>query len=133
MILERPSANITVTHSTGATNIRKLYVREALAITGGSLTINYVPSPDSTPISAQFSAAVSISGEAALSVHTLQVDASRTAPETNLALEGLAGGSFFPGSSNRLKDELGIKREYDIVYGSSAQYFEYGFELLWYP
>jgi autotransporter-associated beta strand protein len=78
VILERASANITVTHSTGATNIRKLYVREALNITGGSLAINYVPSPDSTPISAQFSAAVSLSGEANLSVPTLQVDASRT-------------------------------------------------------
>jgi autotransporter-associated beta strand protein len=77
VILERASATITVTHSTGATNIRKLYVREALNITGGELTINYVPSPDSTPISAQFSAAVSLSG-GALSVHTLQVDASRT-------------------------------------------------------
>jgi autotransporter-associated beta strand protein len=78
VILERASASITVTHSTGSTNIRKLYVREALNITGGDLTINYVPSPDSTPISAQFSAAVTLDGEAHLSVHTLQVDASRT-------------------------------------------------------
>ncbi|MBA3480742.1 MAG: autotransporter-associated beta strand repeat-containing protein [Pirellulales bacterium] len=78
VILERANANITVTHSAGTTNIRKLYAREALNITGGELTINYVPSSDSTPISAQFSAAVSLSGGASLSVHTLQVDATRT-------------------------------------------------------
>lgn len=78
VILERPAANITVTLSSGAFNIRKLYMREALSITGGSLTINYVPSWDSTPISAQFSGPVSMSGSASLSVHTLQVDAAKT-------------------------------------------------------
>jgi autotransporter-associated beta strand protein len=78
VILDRPNANITVTLSTGSHNIRKLYARETFNITGGSLTINYVPSWDSTPISAQFSAAVSLSGGASLSVHTLQVDSPRT-------------------------------------------------------
>jgi autotransporter-associated beta strand protein len=42
------------------------------------LNVNYVPSADSTPISAQFSAAVSLSDGAALSVHTLQVDSTCT-------------------------------------------------------
>ena len=78
VILDRPNANITVTLSTGSHNVRKLFAREALNITGGSLNINYAPSADSTPISAQFSAAVSLSGNAALSVHTLQVDSTRT-------------------------------------------------------
>lgn len=78
VILDRPSSNITVTLSSGTHNIRKLYAREALDITGGSLTINYVPSVDSTPISAQFSAPVSLDGDASVSVHTLQVDATRT-------------------------------------------------------
>jgi autotransporter-associated beta strand protein len=87
VILERPSANITVTLSTGTHNIRKLYMREALNITGGSLTINYNPTyraDDSTtvlhagPISAQFSGPVTLSNSASLSVHTLQVDATRT-------------------------------------------------------
>lgn len=78
VILDRPNANITVTLSTGSHNIRKLYARETFNITGGSLNINYAPSADSTPISAQFSAAVSLSGNAALSVHTLQVDSTRT-------------------------------------------------------
>jgi autotransporter-associated beta strand protein len=77
VILDRPSANITVTLSSGTHSIRKLYAREALNITGGSLTIGYTPVTDSTPISAQFSEAVSLSGGASLSVHTLQVDATR--------------------------------------------------------
>jgi autotransporter-associated beta strand protein len=93
VILERPNANITVTLSSGTHNIRKLYVRESLDITGGSLTINYNPDyavPEdgsgnplypnavrSGPISAQFSGRVSIGGNASLSVHTLQVDATR--------------------------------------------------------
>ncbi len=78
VILDRPAANITVTLSSGTHNIRKLYVRETLSITGGTLNVNYVPSWDSTPISAQFSGAVTLGGSGTLSVHTLQVDASRT-------------------------------------------------------
>jgi autotransporter-associated beta strand protein len=78
VILERPGADITVTLSTGTHNIRKLYAREALNITGGTLAINYVPSADSTTNGAQFSAAVSLGGAGNLNVHTLQVDAQRT-------------------------------------------------------
>lgn len=43
VILERPDADVTVTISSGAYNIRKLYMREALNITGGSLMVNYDP------------------------------------------------------------------------------------------
>ncbi|RIK80917.1 MAG: hypothetical protein DCC67_08740 [Planctomycetota bacterium] len=82
VILDRPSASITVTLSSGAYNIRKLYAKETLNIAGGSLTINYVPSADSTPMSAQFSAPVTLSG-GSLSVHTLQVD-----PNQVLTLSG---------------------------------------------
>jgi autotransporter-associated beta strand protein len=94
VILERPNANITVTLSSGTSNIRKLYMREALNITGGTLAISYDPNyavplngsggplyPNalrSGPISAQFSGAVSISGSGGLSVNTLQVDATQT-------------------------------------------------------
>ena len=78
VILDRPNANVTVTLSSGSYNIRKLYAREALNITGGSLNINYVPSSDSTPIAAEFSAPVSLSGAGSLSVHALQVDAAQT-------------------------------------------------------
>jgi autotransporter-associated beta strand protein len=79
VILDRPTANVTVTVSTGSHTIRKLYAREALNITGGSLAINYNPTVDttSTPISAQFSAPVSLAGSGSLSVHTLQVDAAQ--------------------------------------------------------
>ena len=78
VILDRPSANITVTLASGTHNIRKLYVRETLNITGGSLTVGYVPSWDSTTIAAQFSAPVTLSSSGSLSLHTLQVDATRT-------------------------------------------------------
>jgi autotransporter-associated beta strand protein len=87
VILERPSANITVTHSTGTTNVRKLYVRETLEITGGSFTINYDPTyrlnnnsevRHGGPISAQFSGSVTLSGTGSLSVHTLQIDSAQT-------------------------------------------------------
>jgi autotransporter-associated beta strand protein len=78
VILDVPGANVTVTLASGAQTIRKLYMRETLNITGGSLTINYIPSWDSTPIAAQFSGPVTLSGSASLSVHTLQVDATNT-------------------------------------------------------
>jgi autotransporter-associated beta strand protein len=78
VVLNRPNANITVTLSAGAHNIRKLYVNETLNVSGGSLTINYIPTADSTPFAAQFSGAVALSNGASLSVHTLQVDATRT-------------------------------------------------------
>ena len=88
VILDRPTANIAVTLSTGSHNIRKMYMRETLNITGGSLTINYDPNYNfnvgvanavrSGPLSAQFSGAVTLSGTGSLSVHTLQVDATRT-------------------------------------------------------
>lgn len=87
IILERPSADVTVTLSSGNHQIRKLYARESLNITGGSLTINYVPSWDSTPIAAQFSSPVSLSGGATLAVHTLQVDSTRTFTVTDSTLK----------------------------------------------
>jgi autotransporter-associated beta strand protein len=85
VILERPNANITVTVSTGTHNIRKLYMRESLDITGGTLSVSYDPTyrPDNSPaihggpISAQFSGPVTLGG-GTLNVHTLQVDSTRT-------------------------------------------------------
>ena len=78
VVLDRPSSSIAVTLDSGSQNIRKLYMRETLNLTGGSLTINYVPSWDSTTNGAQFSGPVTMSGAASLSVHTLQVDSTRT-------------------------------------------------------
>jgi len=77
VILDRPAA-VTVTLSSGTHTIRKLYVRETLNITAGSLSINYLPAWDSTTFAAQFSGPVTLSGSGSLSVHTLQVDATRT-------------------------------------------------------
>ena len=94
VILERPSANITVTISTGTHNVRKMYMRKALDIMGGTLTINYDPNYNndfdnnpatnfpgalrSGPLSAQFSGAVTLGGTGNLSVNTLRVDAAQT-------------------------------------------------------
>jgi autotransporter-associated beta strand protein len=78
VILDRPSANITVTLASGTHTIRKLYVRETLNITGGTLTAGYVPTIDSTPIAAQFSGPVTLAGSGSLSLHTLQVDTAQT-------------------------------------------------------
>ena len=78
VILERPNANITVTLSSGTHHIRKLYQRETLNLTGGSLTVGYAPSADSTTHGAQFSGSVTLSNSASFSVHTLQVDATQT-------------------------------------------------------
>jgi len=85
VVIDRPDAEITVTHSSGTHNIRKLFVREQLDITGGSLTVNYDPdyvsdtagfpaALRSGTVSAQFSKPVSLSGDGSFSVHTLQVD-----------------------------------------------------------
>jgi autotransporter-associated beta strand protein len=101
VILERPNSNITVTLSSGTHNVRKLYMRETLNITGGSLTINYDPSyisdtvnyPNalrSGPISAEFSGAVTLSGSGSLNVNTLQVDAAQT-----FTLAGSSGALTF--------------------------------------
>ena len=76
VILDRPNADVTITLGSGVHTIRKLYAREALNITNGSLTINYVPTSDSTPIAAQVSAPVTLSGSGIFRVHTLQVDAT---------------------------------------------------------
>lgn len=106
VILERPNADITVTISSGAHNIRKLYMRESLEITGGSLTINYDPNY-ATPVdefgyplypnaarsgwlSAQFSGDATLSGSGSLTVDTLWVD--ETGP---LTLAGSTGELTF--------------------------------------
>jgi autotransporter-associated beta strand protein len=92
VILERPDADITVTISSGDHDVRKLYMRESLEISGGSLTINYDPNY-ATPAdeigsplypnamrsgwnSAQFSGAATLSGSGSLTVDTLWVDES---------------------------------------------------------
>lgn len=94
VIIDRPSAQITVTYSSGIREIRKLFVREQLNITGGELIVNYNPEyPSNTAqypaalrsgsVSAQFTQPVSITGNGSLSVHTLQVE-----PQASLSYGG---------------------------------------------
>jgi autotransporter-associated beta strand protein len=78
VVLDRPTADITVTLSTGTYNIRKLFVREQFVMSGGSLTVNYVPVAESTPMSMQVSSSATLSGGTRLSAHTILVDAART-------------------------------------------------------
>ncbi len=74
VVLGRAAEDISVTLSSGSHNIRKLYVKEALDITGGTLNVNYVPSPDSTPYSVEIEESLSLNG-GLLSAHTLKVAA----------------------------------------------------------
>ena len=87
VILDAGNQNVTVTLSSGSYNIRKLYMRETLNLTGGSLTINYDPRynfniivtdslrgrPFGTVLGRRH-----VEREASLSVPVLQVDAGKT-------------------------------------------------------
>src|SRR5262249_4470943 len=65
----------TVTLSSGAQSIRKFYTQQPVNITGGSLSIGYVPgSGGKFDLPSEFNAAVTLSGTAAYSAHTTQVD-----------------------------------------------------------
>src|SRR5439155_6989912 len=83
VVLDSASYAGTVTLDSGTQTIRKLIVREPLNITGGSLSVGYVPvTPRSIDLSAgtvgaEFDSTVTISG-GAFSAHTLQVDNART-------------------------------------------------------
>jgi autotransporter-associated beta strand protein len=78
VLLDRADDNVTVTISSGTENIRKLYVHSPLNISGGALNVGYVPSADSTPFAAEFSDAVTLSGNGSLSIHSVVVDAQNT-------------------------------------------------------
>jgi autotransporter-associated beta strand protein len=65
----------TVTISSGAQTVRKLYTQQPLNITGGSLTVGYVPgSGGKFDLPSEFNAHVTVSSGAAYSAHTTQVD-----------------------------------------------------------
>jgi autotransporter-associated beta strand protein len=65
----------TVTLSSGDQSARKFYTQQPLNITGGSLTIGYVPgSGGKWDLPSEFNAAVTISGTAGYSAHTTQVN-----------------------------------------------------------
>ncbi len=112
IILNRGAANPTIGLSTGVHTIRKLFVQEALNITGGSLSVGYVPFTarsidiSSAPISAQFSNNVTLGGTATLSSHTTQIDAG-----ASLAMNGgnlvFAAVNLIPDASNPGKISIG--------------------------
>lgn len=52
---------------------------------------------------------------------------------SSIALEGLAGAQIFPGSGDRLRRHFDLPPGADLGYNSSYQFFEYGFEFIWYP
>lgn len=134
VILERPNASIAVTLSSGLHNIRKLYMREALNITGGALTINYDPTYPATPnypnaarsgpLSAQFSGAVTLSGSGALNVHTLQVDAARAFAINGGAL-AFNSISLMPGAT-AAKISIGGAATINALGGATARIFNAG-------
>ncbi len=65
----------TVTLSNGAQSVRKFYTQQPLNITGGSLSVGYIPgSGGQFDLPSEFNAAVSLSSGASYSAHTTQVD-----------------------------------------------------------
>lgn len=131
VILERPDADVTVTVSTGTHNIRKLYMRESLAITGGTLTVNYDPHyvsdtvnyPDATrsgPLSAQFSGPVTLSGAGNLNAHTVQVDAQQTFTVGGAGTLSLAQLNLMPHSTNPARLLVSDTLNFDPLSGAAA-------------
>lgn len=119
VILDRPNVAVTINLDSGDNNIRKLYMRERLNITGGSLSINYVSSWDSTTFAAQFSGPVTLSGSGSLSVHTLQVDATRTLTLNggSLAFNTL---SLMPHSTTPARILMGGEVNFNSAAGATA-------------
>ncbi len=65
----------TVTISSGAQTVRKFYTQQPLNISGGSLSVGYVPgSGGQSDVPSEFKAAVTLSAGAAYSAHTTVVD-----------------------------------------------------------
>ena len=65
----------TVTLSTGAQSVRKFYTQQPLNMTGGSLSVGYVPgSGGKFDLPSEFNAVVTLSGTGSYSAYTTQVD-----------------------------------------------------------
>ncbi|HEX5470799.1 MAG TPA: glycoside hydrolase family 25 protein, partial [Lacipirellulaceae bacterium] len=65
----------TVTLSSGSQSIRKLYSQQPLNITGGSLSIGYIPgSGGKWDLPSEFKSTVTISGNGSYNAHTTQID-----------------------------------------------------------
>lgn len=89
VLLDRAGANPTITLSSGAHQVRKLFAREALAIAGAELTIGYEPSWDSTPYAVETSAALEVRDGGRLDAYSLLVaeTASLTLADATLAFD----------------------------------------------
>ncbi|MBX3426135.1 MAG: autotransporter-associated beta strand repeat-containing protein [Pirellulales bacterium] len=131
VIIERPNAAVTVTVSTGTHNVRKLYMRETLAVTGGTLTINYDPNyvsdtvnfpsaARSGPISAQFSGPASLVGSGNLNVNTLQIDAQQTFTVGSTGTLSLARLNLMPHASNPARLLLSGNLNFTPLAGAAA-------------
>ncbi len=92
VILDRLHANLTVTLASGTHTIRKIHVRETLHLTGGSLTVGYVPSLDSTAIAAQISGP-DFDGNLNLTEYALLGSPNSSSP-TELFTRGVSGGKL---------------------------------------
>ncbi|HEX4416019.1 MAG TPA: GH25 family lysozyme [Lacipirellulaceae bacterium] len=69
----------TVTISSGAQTVRKFYTQQPVNITGGSLSVNYIPgSGGQFDVPSEFNNTVTLSSGASYSAHTTQVDAGKT-------------------------------------------------------
>ena len=65
----------TVTLASGAHSVRKFYTQQPVNITGGSLSIGYIPgSGGQFNLPSEFNAVVTLSGTGAYTAHTTQVD-----------------------------------------------------------
>ncbi len=101
-----------VTLSTGAQSIRKLYTQQTLNITGGSLTVGYIPgSGGNTDIPSDIAGIMTISGSAAYTAHTTQIDAGAqfminggtvTFSNINIVTNPVAGSFFSIGGNATL-------------------------------
>jgi GH25 family lysozyme M1 (1,4-beta-N-acetylmuramidase) len=81
----------TVTLSSGAQSVRKFYTQQPVNITGGSLSVGYIPgSGGKFDVPSEFNAVVSISGSAAYSAHTTIVQNRRRNGYVSLDSIGVA-------------------------------------------
>jgi autotransporter-associated beta strand protein len=107
----------TVTISSGAQSARKLYTQQPLNISGGSLTIGYVPgSGGKWDVPSEFNAAVTLSSGAAYTAHTTQVDGAGAQFNIN-------GGTI---TFREIQLVSHATNAGDIVMGGNATFAPYG-------
>jgi autotransporter-associated beta strand protein len=107
----------TVTLSGGARSVRKFYTQQPFNMTGGSLTIGYVPgSGGKWDLPSEFAAAVTLASPAAYSAHTTQVDGGGGAFNINGGTVTFSAINLVSHASNPGK----------VVMGGDATFAPYG-------